>query len=90
MKKVISLLCAVVLSTSLVVGNVASATVILPDSPTYSYTSECSSSLSISGTTATCESYITGYYNKTTKIVIVQTLQKKKLFGQLGRYMQLD
>ncbi|MDE6678117.1 MAG: hypothetical protein K2K02_03655 [Ruminococcus sp.] len=76
-KKVASLLCAIVLSTSFVVGNVASATVILPDSPAYSYTRECSSDLSISGTTATCKSSVIGYYNKTTKIVIKQTLQKK-------------
>ncbi|MDE5830274.1 MAG: hypothetical protein K2H53_00820 [Clostridia bacterium] len=76
-KKVVSLLCAVVLSTSFAVGNVASAAVILPDSPAYSYTHECSSTLSISGTTATCKSSVTGYYNETTKIVIVQTLQKK-------------
>lgn len=82
MKKVISLICAVVLSTSFAVGNVASATVILPDSPAYSYTSECSSSLSISGSTATCISSVTGYYNETTKIVIVQTLQKKNSSGE--------
>ncbi|MDE6425565.1 MAG: hypothetical protein K2K89_05460 [Ruminococcus sp.] len=76
-KKLASLLCAIVLSTSFVVGNVASAAVILPDSPAYSYISDCSSNLSISGTTATCKSSVTGYYDKTTKIVITQTLQKK-------------
>ncbi len=81
MKKVISLFCAVVLSTSFVVGNVASATVILPDSPAYSYARDCSSTLSISGTTVTCESSVTGYYNETTKIVINQTLQKKNSSG---------
>lgn len=80
-KKVASLLCAVVLSTSFAVGNVASAAVILTDSPAYSYTHECSSDLSISGTTATCYSSVTGYYNETTKIVIVQTLQKKNSSG---------
>ncbi len=80
-KKVASLICAVVLSTSFAVGNVASAAVIPPDAPAYSYTNECSSDLSISGTTATCESSVTGYYNKTTKIVIVQTLQKKNSSG---------
>lgn len=80
-KKVASLLCAVVLSTSFAVGNVASAAVILPDAPAYSYTSECSSTLSISGTTATCKSSVTGYYNETTKIVITQTLQKKNSSG---------
>ena len=76
-KKFASLFCAIVLSTSFVVGNVASATVILPDSPAYSYTSDCSSNLSISGTTATCKSSVIGYYNETTKIIIKQTLQKK-------------
>lgn len=80
-KKFASLLCAVVLSTSFAVGNVASAAVILPDSPAYSYTSDCSSDLSISGTTATCKSSVIGYYNKTTKIVINQTLQKKNSSG---------
>ncbi len=81
-KKIISLLCAVVLSTSFAVGNVASAAVILPDFPAYSYTRECSSDLSISGTTATCNSSVTGYYNETTKIVIIQTLQKKNSSGK--------
>ena len=76
-KKVTSLLCAVVLSTSFAVGNVVSAAVIPSDAPAYSYTSECSSTLSISGTTATCDSSVTGYYNETIKIVIKQTLQKK-------------
>ena len=80
-KKFASLLCAIVLSTSFVVGNVASAAVILPDSPAYSYTNDCSSNLSISGTTATCTSYVTGYYNKTTKIVVNQTLQKQNSSG---------
>ena len=75
------MLCAIVLSTSFVVGNVASAVVILPDSPAYSYTRECSSDLSISEKTATCESSVTGYYNKITKIVVNQTLQKKNSSG---------
>jgi len=80
-KKFISLLCAFVLSTSFAVGNVASAAVIPPDAPAYSYTYDCSSDLSISGTTATCKSSVTGYYNKTTEITILQTLQKKNSSG---------
>ncbi|MCM1316426.1 MAG: hypothetical protein NC235_15445 [Clostridiales bacterium] len=80
-KKFASLLCAIVLSTSFIVGNAASAAVILPDSPAYSYASNCSSNLSISGTTATCKSSVIGYYDKTTKIVITQTLQKKNSSG---------
>lgn len=81
MRKITSLLCAIVLSVSFAVGNAASAAVILPDSPAYSYTHECSSDLSISGTTATCNSSVTGYYNKTTKIVIIQILQKQNSSG---------
>lgn len=76
-KKFISLLCAVIISTSFAVGNTALAAVIPPDAPAYSYTSSCSSELSISGKTATCKSSATGYYNKTTEIVVQQYLQKK-------------
>lgn len=80
-KKLASFLCAIVLSTSFAVGNIASAAVIPPDAPAYSYTYDCSSELSISGTTATCTSTVTGYYNQTTKITILQTLQKKNSSG---------
>ena len=80
-KNVASLLCAIVLSTYFVVGNVASAAVIPPDAPAYSYASDCISELSISGTTATCKSTVNGYYDKTTKIVVNQTLQKKNSSG---------
>ena len=41
------------------------------------YLMTCSSTLTISGTTATCDSNATGYYGETTKIAISQTLQKK-------------
>lgn len=80
-KKLASFLCAIVFSTSFAVGNIASAAVIPPDAPAYSYTYDCSSELSISGTTATCKSSVIGYYDKTTKIVITQTLQKKNSSG---------
>ncbi|MDE5770198.1 MAG: hypothetical protein K2I06_01020 [Ruminococcus sp.] len=80
-KKVASLLCAVILSTSFAVGNIASAAVISPDAPAYSYAYDCISELSISGTTATCKSSVIGYSDKTTKIVINQTLQKKNSSG---------
>lgn len=46
---------------------------------TYLY--NCSSTLTISGTTATCTSKATGYYGETTKITISQTLQKKNSSG---------
>lgn len=80
-KKVASLLCAVILSTSFAVGNVTSAAVIPPDAPAYSYTRECSSELSTSGKTATCKSSATGYYNETTEIAVQQYLQKKNSSG---------
>lgn len=80
-KKVASFLCAIILSTSFAVGNIASAAVLLPDSPAYSYARDCISELSISGTTATCKSTVNGYYDKTTKIVVNQTLQKKNSSG---------
>ena len=41
------------------------------------YTSSCSSTLTISGTTATCTSDATGYLGETTKIVIDQILEQK-------------
>ena len=41
----------------------------------YLYTRSCSSSLSISGLTATCKSSLRGYYGLTTKIEVTQTLQ---------------
>lgn len=64
-----------------IIGNTVSAAVIVPESPMYSYTHSCSSELTTSGTTATCTSKATGYYNKTTKIVFKQTLQKKNSSG---------
>lgn len=73
---------AVILSMTFVIGNTVSAAVKIPDvSPTYSYTCDCSSTLTTSGTTATCKSNVTGYKNETTKIVFKQTLQKKNSSG---------
>lgn len=46
------------------------------------YLMTCSSTLTISGTTATCDSNATGYYGETTKIAISQTLQKKTSDGK--------
>lgn len=80
-KKFLSVFMAVILSMTFVIGNTVSAAIIVPDSPMYSYTRSCSSELTTSGTTATCKSSATGYYNKTTKIVFKQTLQKKNSSG---------
>lgn len=49
--------------------------------PQMSYTMSCQCYLDISGTTISCTSLATGYPNITTKINIVQTLQKKNSSG---------
>jgi len=41
----------------------------------YLYTNACFSTLSVSGSTATCNSSLRGYYGLTTKIEVTQTLQ---------------
>lgn len=74
-KKMLSFVLTAVL-TIVLLGSVVSAAEI---SPYYSYTSRCSSTLIISGTTATCNSAATGYDGETTKIVVEQTLEKKTL-----------
>ena len=45
--------------------------------PMYNYVSNYSTTLSISGGTATCKASITGYTGTTTKVAIEMTLQKK-------------
>lgn len=80
-RKILSTVVAVTVSVIfLLVGSIFAA-YIPPDVPQYSYTSSCSSTLIISGNTATCTSSATGYYNETTKIVITQTLQKQNSSG---------
>ncbi len=49
--------------------------------PQLSYTMNCHCYLDISGTTISCTSRATGYPDITTKINIVQTLQKKNSSG---------
>lgn len=49
--------------------------------PQLSYTMNCSCYLDISGTSISCTSRATGYPDITTKINIVQTLQKKNSSG---------
>ncbi len=61
--------------------------------PAYCYTSDCYSSLSISGSTATCTSSATGYYGETTKISVYQVLQKKTSSGSwtsVGSWQETD
>lgn len=76
-KRIISLLCSLTLIGSFAINECATAAVVQPVAPAYSYTYECSSELSVSGTTLTCSSKLTGYYNVTDKIVVYQYLQRK-------------
>ena len=81
MKKIISLLITVVLLlTTMTAGLSAQAAAIDNGEseimPCYTYTSEHSSVIGLNGSTATCESYVSGYSN-VTKITMKMTLQKK-------------
>lgn len=71
-----------------------SSTVLAQEVSVYNlYTSSCSSTLSVSGTTANCISQATGYRNETTKIVITQKLQKKTSTGswsQVSCWIETD
>lgn len=75
--RIISVILAAALSLSFSVEFRASGAYIPPDSIQYQYFYSCSSKLSISGTTATCNSSVNGIPGTTTKIEIVQTLQKR-------------
>lgn len=80
-RKALSIVVAMTVSVIvLLVGNI-SAAYIPPNAPQYNNTFSCNSELTISGTTATCSSEAVGYINKTTKIVITQTLQKLNSSG---------
>lgn len=72
-KRLISVICVIVV-TVMCLGMVAYAECAVPFTL---YTHSATSTLTISGTKATCTSKATGYSGETTKIVIEQTLQKK-------------
>lgn len=76
-KRIMALLCSFTLLGSFAVAERAAAAVIQPVAPAYSYTYSCSSELYVSGTTLTCTSKLTGYYNITDRIEVYQYLQKK-------------
>lgn len=80
-RKMLSFILAMAVSTICLICGTASAAYIPPDSPQYNYTQSCSSELSFSGSTATCRSVATGYINQTTKIIFFQILQKKNVSG---------
>ena len=77
LKKLVSVICVIVVSV-MCFGMIASAENIMPFTL---YTNSASSTLTVSGKTATCKSTAVGYANVTTKIVMEQTLQKKTSSG---------
>ena len=78
MKKSISLLMVMVLLIAFPLNALAKT----PDNgEKLLYTESYSSTLLVSGNTATCKSALTGYYGETTQIVIGQYLQKKSSSG---------
>ncbi len=79
-KRILSVVLMLVLMASMAANTFAlsNETKIMP---CYNYTSECSSTLSISGGTATCKAYLKGYSGTTTRINAEMILQKKGLFG---------
>lgn len=72
-KRLLAMLSVVVMAFTLV-STTASADVVMLCTD---YSGRCRSSLSISGSTATCKSILNGYSGTTTKVVITQILQKK-------------
>lgn len=84
-KKIFSVICIII--SVLCFGMAVSAENFVPYTL---YTDSASSTLTISGTTATCMSKATGYVGTTTKIVIQQTLQKKNLSGTWSKVNSWD
>lgn len=76
-KKLVSVICVIVVSV-MCFGMVAFAECAVPFTL---YTYSTTSTLTISGTKATCVSKAIGYSGETTKIVMEQTLQKKTSSG---------
>ena len=75
MKRVISIAVMLIVMFSSFPFNVSAESVSLHDSR-YLYTNYCSSTLTISGSTATCVSEVKGYYGETTKIEITQSFEE--------------
>ena len=79
MFKKITTIILTVLTAVLVLGTVVSAS----DMSLFTtYLHSCSSTLSISGTTATCSSKASGYYGEATSVKIEQSLEMKKSSGK--------
>ena len=75
MKKAISIAVMIVLMMSTLSISAYAETVDINQSR-FLYTSECSSHLSISNSTAYCKSKVKGYYGETTKIEITQSFEE--------------
>lgn len=85
-RRIISLLIVVVIG---VVGMTSTAFAAAPPeeaTPNWQYTNSCSYALTISNKTATCISRVTGYYGITTRIVIMQVLEKQNSKGEWKNY----
>lgn len=81
MKKIISSLITVVLLVTVMSTGLCANAAVIDDSnsnvmPCYTYTLKHSSVIVLNGSTATCESSVSGY-SSVTKITIKMTLQKK-------------
>ena len=85
MKRVISIAVMLIVMFSSFSFNVSAESVSLHDSR-YLYTNYCSSTLTISGSTATCVSEVKGYYGTTTKIEITQSFEELLSNGWWYRY----
>lgn len=85
MKRVISIAVMIIVIFSSFSFNVSAESVSLHDSR-YLYTNYCSSTLTISGSTATCVSEVKGYYGTTTKIEITQSFEELLSNGWWYRY----
>ena len=78
MKKLFSILLAIVISFCMSVSVIATETPMEGDvAPCLEYAKNVKSYLTIASDTATCTSKITGISGTTTKILVIQTLQKK-------------
>lgn len=85
-KRVLSIIVVLTLSVLFLNNTVLAVNV----TPYWNYTRSYSSTLTISGATATCISQATGYAGKTTKIVISQILQKKNSTGNWSKVKSWD
>lgn len=85
-KRIVSLLIIAVISVVGMTGTAYAAAPPEEASPNWSYTNKCSHVFTVSGKTATVTSTCIGYSNITTKIFIIQVLEKKNSAGEWKNY----